>query len=226
MRALLVIALTATASLISFGQSISNKIPSGYGAVEGQVIDSDGKEVVGASVYAEREGPDGILPETRTHSGGKFLLPLTPGTYVLYAVRPSQGFKDTSNWFFNGEPWAIKATVSAGQITRAGSIRLNTKMARLTAQAIDGRSGKFVKNAAIELCPAENPKRCPSTGTNVSAGGFRLLVPSLPLIIKVSARGYEDWYYGGDGSQAQAKPLQLTPHALKQLTVRLQPKTK
>src|SRR5258707_167188 len=124
MRALQVIALTA--SLMSFGQSSSNKIPAGYGAVEGQVIDSDGKEVVGASVYAEREGPGGILPETRTNTRGKFFLPLTPGFYVIYAVRSSQGFKDTSNWFFNDEPWAIKVAITEGRTMKASSIKLNT----------------------------------------------------------------------------------------------------
>lgn len=196
------------------------------GTVQGRVLTPGGTSVFGTKVYSVWNGPNGVLPESITNKNGRFSFRLRPGVYTLYATRDEGGFRDIAYEFLTAEPWSVKVTVYEGQVTRGVIIRVDTKKPKLIVETIDSKTGKPVNNPRMTLCLDENSNQCMSTNPWRSSHRFRLLLPSIPLGIKVSARGYDDWYYGGDGSQAQAKPLQLTPRRLKQLTVRLQPKTK
>src|SRR5437016_5696217 len=196
------------------------------GTVEGQVLTSGGTSVIGAKVYAVWNGPSGVLPERLTDKNGRFSLSLRPGLYTLYATRDEGGFRDIAYEFLTGEPWAVEVTVHEGQVTSGVTIRLDAKKPKLVADTIDSKTGKPVNNPRMTLCLDENSNsnHCITTNPWWSSHRFRLLLPSMAFRIKISVRGYDDWYFGGDGSQAQSKPLQLMPRALKQLTVRLQPK--
>ncbi len=206
-------------------QSTDQRIPAGFGAIEGRVVDADGSPVAGVKVYAEREGPDGILPVVLTNKNGRFFLRLVQWSYRVFAAKDVKGYEDVFT-FSNFAPWVVNVSVHNSQVTRGIVVRLNTRQAKLVGQVKDAKTGKIIVNPKILLCREVQPKHCVGASTDAQSASnqFRLLIPSVPLGIKVSAPGYQDWYYGKDGSKEHAEPLKLDPNSMKEITVLLQPK--
>jgi hypothetical protein len=196
-------------------------LPAGRGAVEGEVLDQNGHPLSGIRVYADRQGPGGILPVTRTDKRGKFFLPLEPGDYSVYAVREVMGYRDVSHELASNDSVVKRTTVSEGRRTGNLVIRLNTEMPRLLGRPVDAETSRPVANATILVCAEGGRKQCVGAGTTLPDHLFRLLLPPMSFNIKVSAPGYQDWYYGKDGSKEHAENLQLRPNTEKQLLIQL-----
>ena len=68
------------------------------------------------------------------------------------------------------------------------------------------------KNVAFESRHADDNLDRLGTGLGEEAAGkVTVLVPSMPIRIEIQAPGYEDWYYGGNGTSEQALSLCLVP---------------
>ena len=197
------------------------RLPAGKGAIQGEVMDQNGHPLSGIRVYAERQGPGGILPVTRTDKKGKFFLPLEPGDYSVYAVREVMGYRDVSHELASNDPVVKRTTVYEGRLTGNLVIRLNTAMPRLLGKPVDAETNRPVANATILVCAEGGRKQCVGAGTTLPDNQFRLLLPPTSFTIKVSAPGYRDWYYGKDGSKEQAEKLELSPNTEKELVIQL-----
>ncbi|HYE65559.1 MAG TPA: carboxypeptidase-like regulatory domain-containing protein [Pyrinomonadaceae bacterium] len=202
------------------------------GAIAGQVVDSAGNPVAGATVSAvpENQTAGGMPPITftaaSTDEGGRFYLEgVTPGTYIIYAAKESAGYPSTSFNFFVADPRsAPKVTVGEQQVAQNVLVRLGPKAARLVGRIVDAKTGQPVDRAEIFLTRADNPNNYHITGPNRPGGDFQLLVPSIAFKIKVSAPGYQDWYFGNDGKKERASVMQIAPNATQELTIALRPK--
>jgi len=218
---LLVLAVLFCAFVLMVYPQRRGDLPAGRGAVQGEVMDQNGHPLSGIRVYAERQGPGGILPVTRTDRRGKFFLPLEPGDYSVYAVREVMGYRDVSHELASNDPVVKRTTVSEGRLTRNLVIRLDTEMPRLLGKPVDAETSRPVANATILVCAEGGRKQCVGAGTTLPDNQFRLLLPPMSFNIKVSARGYQDWYYGKDGSKEHAENLELRPNTEKQLLIQL-----
>lgn len=215
-------------ALISVGvaQNRRQRIPEGFGIIQGRVLDTKGHPIARIRVYAERlgPGPDGIVPVVLTNRSGRFFLRVRTGNYQIYPVRDKVDFRDLSYELF--PEWIANAVVYDQKITKGIVLQMNVQQAQLVGMATNVQSGQPVSKAEMLLCRTDVPSQCARTGIGGITSQFyrfRLIVPSIPLTIKVSARGYEDWYYGKDGSKERAEPLRLEPNTTKELTVSLKP---
>ena len=201
-----------------------------FGAIEGRVLDTQGNPIAGAKVDTyPLDRPDASAPPITyvayTDEKGRFFLDgVLPGRHMVYASKEDQGYPDTFFAFFVADPEAVpKVSVSDKQVTQGVDIRLGEKAAKLVGRVMDARTGQPVEDAEIIFYRADNPSISYTTGPNESEGRFRRLIPSIPFKIKVSAPGYEDWYYRKEGAQDQADVLLLAPNAVEELNISLRP---
>lgn len=200
-----------------------------FGTIEGIVVDVDGQPVAGARVSAVMVGVIHKSPPfAETDEQGRFSIKLTAlSSYMLHAEREGEWFFGTNSEFFSsgGE---VKPTVNvyAGQVTPDVVVQLPPRGAWLVGKVVDASTGKPIKDAQIVLRREDNPKIFTTaprrTGTE---GRFKLLVPSLPVTIEVSAPGYEKWHYREADSTQVADALHLAPADIKKIDIFLQ-KTK
>jgi hypothetical protein len=87
---------------------------------------------------------------------------------------------------------------------------------------IDAATQQSVIGAHLTLCKADNPIKCYTINDSSPTGQFRQLVPSIPVTIKVSAPGYEDWWYKEKGAREAAKLL-VAQGSVKGITILLNP---
>ncbi|HEX7177296.1 MAG TPA: carboxypeptidase-like regulatory domain-containing protein [Pyrinomonadaceae bacterium] len=199
-----------------------------YGAIEGMVLDADSQPVAGATVELRPDSrsvtPD-TLPTARTDESGRFFLDgLVPGEHTLYASKETAGYPSAYQAFFIAGDTALpKVAVLDRQVAGGTVVRLGPKAARLRARVLDGRTGQPVEEAEIVLLRDDRQDISMSFGINPADGSFDRLIPSLPLRLKVQAPGYDDWYYGEDGTRENSRVLLLRNDAVEELTIRLRP---
>jgi len=215
----LALIVVCASSGISYSQRTSTPH---FGSITGRVLDDTGKPVEGGKVSAETTGPSaGGVYETFTDSSGRFrFAEIQADTYRLYATKDANGFKDVS-WifFYLIAPWTAEVTVKEHQVSKGIMVRVFSKKAKLRGSLIDAETGQPIKDATLFLCRKD---RNSCVGVNNDLGGrFHVLIPGIPLRARAYAPGYEDWYYGKDGSKENAESLQLDPNTIKELTIPL-----
>ncbi|HEV7858392.1 MAG TPA: carboxypeptidase regulatory-like domain-containing protein [Pyrinomonadaceae bacterium] len=202
------------------------------GGIEGRVVDVTGNPIAGALVnalYVNQPGqskPGEAPAMARSDEFGRFFLnDLRAGTYLLYAGKEEDGYLSSFFPFFITDSGTATPRVSVfeRQITQNVVLQLGAKAARLVGRILDAETTRPIERAEIMLSREDNPKNFILTGPNKAGGIFQLQVPSVPFRIKVSARGYQDWYYGSDGTREHAAPIQLIPNTTKELIVNLRP---
>lgn len=196
-----------------------------YGAIEGRVLDEDGSPLPGAIVDihpADETAIVGSLPVAYTDEQGRFFLDgVIPGTQMIYASKEEAGYPSSYLGFFIDPGIVPKVTVYNKQVTEGVVVRLGSKAARLVARIVDAETRQPIKDAEIILYRNENPDDYFSFGLNQSEGRFQRLIPSIILKMKVAAPGYEDWFYGEDGTQAKQGVIQVAPNTTKELLIAL-----
>jgi hypothetical protein len=180
--------------------------------------------VFGVRVSAERSDfTTGKLPTTKSDIRGNFRFKgLKAGTYTLYVAKEEDGYAPTDSAFhYAGSVDAPQVTVYEQHAPPEVVIHLGPKAARLTGHIVDGATNKpVVWNVQITLSRVDNPNYMYSTGSGLN-GEFNILIPPVPFMMKVSAPGYEDWYYRNEGSKQRADPLEVAVGADKELIVSL-----
>lgn len=197
-----------------------------YGAIEGRVLDEEGNPLAGAIVDLhpiDETVIAGSLPVAYTDEQGRFFLDgVIPGTHMIYASKEEDGYPSSYLGFFIDPSVVPKVTVHHKQVTEGVTLRLGSKAARLAARIVDAETNQPVEDAEIILYRTENPNNYFSFGLNQSGGRFQRLIPSLPLNLKVTAPGYEDWFYGENGTQEKQSVIQVAPNTTKELRIALQ----
>src|SRR5438067_2023218 len=157
-----------------------HRIPAGSGVVQGRVVDARDRPVAGIKVYAEREGPDGIMPVIATNKRGRFSLKLLSGKYRLFVVTENAG-SDLSWRLFNVAPWIANIVVHDGRVTGGIILRWNLKQARIIGIAKDADTGGAVMKTGMLICLVDAPSACVETsiaGVTPRYQTFRRIVPA------------------------------------------------
>lgn len=189
-------------------------------------MNDEGLPISGANIYAVRpDHSSGKIPFTDTDDRGGFLITdLISGTYSVYCAKEEDGYPITSSTFHTvGASNVPQVTVRGDQPTPEIAIQLGPKAARLIGRIVDATTNKLVENARITLRRVDNPDNFYVTNPNQlqEKGTFKVLVPSAPFTVEVSAPGYDVWRYKNSDSKEDA--LQLAPGATKQLIIALRP---
>jgi hypothetical protein len=222
----IVIVTLASALLFHASSSTLQNVNLRGSAISGRVLDAHGEPVSGALISAEPS--DSImlhLPSSFTNKNGEFVIRgVTPGQYTLHTRKEDAGYPRSEFNFYDKHDTIDPSVVVYGdRATENVTITLGPKAAVLTGRVVDAISNQPLKMADITVRRVDQPERFISTGLfeHRVKGGFRILVPSLPITLKVSQDGYQDWYYKGNGTQPSA--LLLAADSTKELLIRLQP---
>ncbi len=203
------------------------------GCVAGVVIDERGVPVFEAQVTTKDldlppntvEVNAGAIPYVKTDAQGRFLYPgLTLNHhYKVYAEKESDGYPDTMLGMYNPKDDAPVALAAPPEAAEQIIVHMGPKAARLKWEVRDAVSGRRTDNPTIFFQRTDTGAR--AGGSAIASEG--VLVPSeADLVVKMSARGYRDWYYPGVLDRSAAAPLRLLPGEEKTLRVQLQPSTK
>lgn len=220
------VAAVLLASGIIYTTTLSSRAPhqaAAPGAMAGRVLDVEGRPVVGAKVYADRNtAPMGRRPYVLTDDGGGFQIKdLVPGTYTVSAEKEEEGYAPSDSTFYTAEPLSkTQVTVQEQQTVTDVIVRFGSKVAKIKGK-VKNATGEPVGDAVVTLCREDRPDNCYRTSLNQpdEEGAFELLVPSAPIKIEVSAPGYRTWIQ--KYSESEANALRLTPGAVKKLDVLL-----
>lgn len=195
------------------------------GKILGRVVDAQGQPVSGAKVHAQKSDfTMGRLPTAYTDNHGKFLIKgLTLGTYMMSVAKEEDGYPPSDSPFHSAGLIEIpQVAINEQQVAPKIVIQMGPRASRLVGHIVNA-ANKPIENAQITLSRVDRPDYSYLTGPDLK-GKFKVLVPPVPIMIKVSAPGYEDWYYGGDGSIEQASVMRLAPKTTKKLAISLRPK--
>jgi hypothetical protein len=176
------------------------------GGISGRVLDADGHPIRDALVLADNQRKViRPMPTAWTNTNGEFTIQgLPPGLYSLHCSKQEAGYPRTEFNFYNaGENTDTQVKVYEHQTSLKVVIQLGPKAAVLVGRIVDATTNSPVREAQITVRRFDRPERFLSTGLfwHGVEGGFKLLVPALPFTLKVSAVGYQDWYYKSPGER-------------------------
>lgn len=172
--------------------SVHQEVPPA-GVITGRVLNSEGRTVAQATVFAEREGfLSGIQPISITDEKGKFLIKgLRPGVYQVYASKEEDGYPLPISTFNMGNSVTEQKVVVSQDQTTEVVVNLATKGAKLTGRIVDATTAEPIQDARMTLRRVDNPKFYLMTGVN-KRGIYKVLVPSDAFTIEVSAPNYQN----------------------------------
>jgi Carboxypeptidase regulatory-like domain len=216
---LLIVVGIAYAVLPTTNQSlhIHQGVASHSGAIEGRVLDANGQVVSEAEVHVlKSDFTSGKIPTVYTDKEGKFLIKgLASGIYTISVGKEEEGYVHMSSPFFSaGLITAPQVNVNEHQTTTDVVVHLGPKAAKLIGRVVDVSTNRPVnnlQNVQITLRRVDYPDYSYSTGLGLDSE-FNILVPSVPVMIEVSASGYE---------KKHLSPLQLKQGEVKRLDISL-----
>lgn len=200
-------------------------IAPGYGVIEGRVVDAMGRAVPGVKVSSMiLDHPPGRLFSAETDAEGRFSLRYArTGRNAVYVGKADEYYPDTFlNPFVDAKRVPIVNVVEQG-VTRGVEVHLPPRGGKVVAQVIDTATKQPVDGANMTFCKATDPTKCLTINATSPDAHFNMVLPSIRLTLKVSAPGYQDWYYKEGNASLRNTKILLTPGATKRLTIRLRP---
>jgi len=174
-------------------QAGPQNIPSGFGALQGRVVNELGKPLPGAKVYVEpidaKYAPVGKLRFVSTNDEGDFVVvEVAPGGNLVCASKEEAFYPDTCAAALAADLGALpRVRVEEGKLTRGVMVQLS-KGGKLTGTILDSQSGRPLINSRIRLSRTDNPRLYVSTGPD-ERGRFEFVLPSKPFKVEISAPG-------------------------------------
>lgn len=167
------------------------------GAIQGRVLNDQGKPVSGASVVALPLGAGGgLVPVTHTDKRGRFLFRgMSKKEYGLYAFKEEKGLILAHH--FSNDPRLVKVTLQDNETIKDVELQLLPRQARVLGQMVDSETGLPVATGELKLCHfgavscvVGSSDECVFLPANRPQGGFWYLAPSnISLTLKVSVPG-------------------------------------
>jgi hypothetical protein len=189
--------------------------------IQGVVLDDFGNPLSGAKVHAELKGGPmrKAIRFVASDQNGFFVIDrLEFGTYYVEAMKEEDGYGGFPWSFFNDRPLPIVQISAQNRIANV-VVRLGPKAGILTGTIRDALTGKPIGSAGFDLVQVKNRSKWMGTG---AASQFRVLIPSSKEIeLKVSAPGYDPWFYPGSDFPPQS--LQAEPGSQIHLDILLKP---
>jgi Carboxypeptidase regulatory-like domain len=167
------------------------------GIIKGQIVDTNGKPIEGAKVYAfsPNKSFEGRIKYFISDEKGLFIISnVQNGKYGIHAFSDEQGYSDTMFAFYVTPQNSIPTVeVKDGQTIENIVIKLEEKTTLLSGKVIDENSKDLTKEVSrIELCREDNPDACIFISPNLKAGQFQIAVPVTKIKIKVTAENYKE----------------------------------
>jgi len=195
-------------------------------SITGYVLDADGHLVLGAEVHARPSDRGGLESQSLTNLGRFNLSVNGPGRYLVYCFKDNRGYREIDEALVRLDPEGIPTVVVTDQSPKAVTvIRLRPRAAKLTVRLIDSETGRPLEKVQLKLRREHSPNDQfikPLTAFHKNAT-IKLLLPSFPLRLSVSAAGYENWSYSDPSSEAPSARLLLAPDEAREITVALRP---
>jgi hypothetical protein len=205
--------------------------PNFSGVVTGRVLDEDGHPVVKARVCASPTiGWIGRIPCSESDSGGKFSIHIwRPAEYAITAEKEKDGYPATDNTFYGSpafSPVLPRVIMSDDETRHQVTVQLGPPFGRLIGKVVDAETGQTIESVRMELHHANTPANAIRRSKGYRKGRLWMLVPPVPIIFKISAPGYKEWWYGADGSEGGAEALEVGFGSTRELAIPLRPVTK
>ena len=210
--------LLAVALLVTMAAQGQVARSDGLGSATGVVLDSAGKPLADATVYALPEENMTRQIRTTSDAAGRFALGgLPPGGVYLSAFKESDGYPYNffPSFLSPGERSPFKIKITADKVTPDVVIQLGLRAAYLQFDLADA-DGTPV-NGEILCDRLDIPGPC---HRGVSAKEL-LLVPPVPFRLTFKATGYLPWHYGGSRWQGKEGLITLKPGETLPLPIRL-----
>lgn len=200
----------------------------GCGVIAGQVLDETGSPVAGATVSSmiTDRPPRARLKSSLTDEQGRFILTCAqPGSNRVYVSKEDQYYPNTFLSPFVDAKLIPLVDVLEQGVTEGVEVHLPPRGAKVVAHVIDTVTQQPVDGARMTFCKSDDPSKCLTINATSPNAEFATLVPSIRLAVKVSAPGYQNWYYK-EGNASSRINILLTPGSIKGLTVHLRPRGK
>ena len=200
--------LFAVALLVTMAATAQVGRAEDFGSAKGVVLDSAGKPLAGATVYALPEEDMTKQIRTTSDSAGRFTLGGIPaGGAYLDAFKESDGYPYNFFSFFKspGERVPVKIKIIPGKVTPDVVLQLGLRAAYLQLDVTDEDGTPVNGGLSFDRLDIPGPY-----GTSVSAKEL-LMVPPVPFRLTFEAAGYLPWHYGGDRWRANAGLITLKP---------------
>jgi Carboxypeptidase regulatory-like domain len=163
--------------------------------INGQVVDENGRPVAQAQVEARPNSLTGALPRAFTDDEGKFsILVRTAGPFRLTASKLSDLYAPTASpFYYPAKELLPEVIVDYGRPTPFTTVHLGPRAGKINFGVVDNVTGQPIQQVIIRACRAESPKYCRRQVFTNPMGMFQMLVPSVLVVLQVSAEGYKDW---------------------------------
>ena len=195
-------------------------------SITGYVIDTDGHLIASAEVHASNADRGGLEMQALTTAGRFTLSVAGPGRYWVFSFKDKKGYREYSEALIRLDPEGISTVIVTERSPKPTTvIRLRTRAAWLTLRFVDSVTGRPLEKAQLVLRREDSPNDQfikPLNAFHKNAT-IKLLLPSFPLRLSVSAPGYENWSYSDPNSQEPSARLLLAPDEAREITVALRP---
>jgi len=144
------------------------------------------------------------------------------GTYLLGAMKPSDGYPNLAPEFYSHENKRVQFTLSSDDLRPNIVFTLGPQMAKLKLSFVDDQSGVPIQsNSSIILRGSADPHDWVSIGR--TADSTVLVPPDRDVRLEVDAAGFQPWHLEEHHELSSTGVLHLHSHALQEMTIRLKP---
>lgn len=171
----------------------------GFGNVEGRVVDSESHPVKHARVTAQLiEGSSiGKVNSAYSDESGEFLLTrVVAGLNIISASKEQDGYPNTLFAAFaasvDDRRNLPRVVVVANTTIRGVVVWIGSKGGRLKGVVLDNANGEALNTARVKLVREDDPRLYYDTSVS-EHGSFDLVLPVKPFRMEVSAPGYSTW---------------------------------
>jgi hypothetical protein len=162
--------------------------------ITGQVVDENGRPVAQAQVEARPNSLSGALPRALSDAEGKFsILVRKTGTFKLTASKLKDSYASMASPFYYPTELLPEVIVDNGRPTPFTTVRLGPRAGRISFRVVDNVTSQPLQQVTIAACRAESPRYCRRQVFTNPMGMFLMLVPSVQVVLQVTAEGYKDW---------------------------------